>query len=51
VPKGHPLFNPFVNFLVLRLSSAQGKMDWAEVTGASSWNKLYDRYYRKQVCV
>jgi hypothetical protein len=23
-------------------------MDWAEITGASSWNKLYDRYYRKQ---
>ena len=22
-------------------------MDWAEMTGASSWNKLYDRYYRK----
>ena len=23
-------------------------MDWAEATGANSWNKLYDRYYRKQ---
>ena len=23
-------------------------MDWAEATGAHSWSKLYDRYYRKQ---
>jgi hypothetical protein len=23
-------------------------MDFAEITGASSWNRLYDRHYRKQ---
>lgn len=32
----------------LRARKTYRAMDWAEITGASSWNKLYDRYYRKQ---
>ena len=23
-------------------------MDWAHLAGAGGWNKLFDRYYRKQ---